>query len=164
MRGILEADSLDGAVHAVRRAERAIPANIMLTTPQGPADLEVTLERVDVLHDDGCGRVTHANHCRHPELANINQQFPELIQSHERQRRIDELLDLPHQQPSLEEVKQALRDHDGHPHSICRHKNDDPKTGFWETTFSVIIEPAARRMHVSRGTPCQNPYEIYELR
>lgn len=164
VRGILGARSLDEAAHAVRRAERAIPANIMLSTPQGPADLEVTLDRVDVLRDDGSGGVTHANHCRHPDLLAINERFPELIQSHDRQRRIDATLDLPHRQPNLEEVKELLQDHDGHPRSICRHQNADPKTGFWETNFSVIIEPDARRMHISHGPPCQNPHEIYELR
>ena len=163
VRGIYEAESLAGAVHAVERAERAIPANIMLATPQGPADLEVTLDSVHVLDGSSSGRVTHANHCRHPELFTLNEQFPELIQSHERQRRIDELLDRPHQSTQLDGVKQLLCDHDGHPRSICRHANDDTKTGFWETVFSVIIEPAARRMHVSRGQPCQIPYEVYQL-
>ncbi len=163
VRGIYEASSLDEAVEAVRRAERAIPANIMLSTPQGAADLEVTLESVHVLRDDAAGGVTHANHCRHPELAAINGEFPELIQSHDRQRRMDQLLDLPQRSPDLEEVKKLLRDHEGYPRSICRHTNDDPKTGFWETVFSVIIEPQSRRMHVSRGTPCQHPYEMYAL-
>lgn len=164
VRGIYEADSLEGAVQAVRRAERAIPANIMLSTPQGGADLEVTLDNVHVLQDNASGGVTHTNHCRHPELLAINQQFPELIQSYERQQRVDQLLDLPQSSPDVDAVKNLLRDHEGHPRSICRHANDDPKTGFWETVFSVIIEPQARRMHVSRGTPCKHPYEVYALR
>jgi isopenicillin-N N-acyltransferase-like protein len=164
VRGIYEANSLEGAVEAVRRADRAIPANIMLITPQGPADLEVTLEGVHVLQDDALGGVTHANHCRHPDLQVINTQFPELIQSHDRQRRIDHLLDLPRRSPDLEELKELLRDHEGHPRSICRHVNDDPQTGCWETIFSVIIEPQSRRMHVSRGTPCEHPHEVYTLR
>jgi len=163
VRGIYEADSLEGAVQAVRRADRAIPANIMLTTPQGPADLEVTLDQVHVLQDAALGGVTHTNHCRHPELVAINGQFSELIQSHDRQRRIDQLLDLPHRGPELVEIQNLLRDHEGYPRSICRHVNDDPKTGIWETIFSVIIEPQARRMHVSRGTPCEHPYEVYVL-
>ena len=163
VRGIYEADSLEGAVEAVRRAHRAIPANIMLSTPQGAADLEVTLDDVHVLQDNAAGGVTHTNHCRHPELQTINGQFPELIQSRERQGRIDQLLDLSQRSPDLEEVKNLLRDHEGYPRSICRHTNDDPKTGFWETVFSVIIEPESRRMHVSRGTPCQHPYEAYSL-
>ena len=163
VRGIYEADSLAGAVRAVARAERAIPANIMLVTPQGPADLEVTLDGVHVLNGGSAGRVAHANHCRHPELLALNEQFPELIQSHQRQRRVDDLLDRPNSISRLDEVKQVLRDHDDHPRSICRHANADPQTGFWETVFSVIIEPEARRMHVSRGQPCQKPYEVYQL-
>jgi isopenicillin-N N-acyltransferase-like protein len=85
VRAIYASNSLESAVAAVRRAERAIPANIMLTTPQGPADLEVTLDAVNVLRDEGIGRLTHTNHCRHPALAAINDDFPELIQSHRRQ-------------------------------------------------------------------------------
>jgi isopenicillin-N N-acyltransferase-like protein len=96
----------------------------------------------------------------HACLAEHNQRFPELIQSHPRKRRIDELLGAP-SPLRLEQVQAALRDHDNHPRSICRHANDDAGTGFWETVFSVIIEPAAQRMHVTRGTPCQMPYEAY---
>jgi hypothetical protein len=36
-------------------------------------------------------------------------------------------------------------------------------TGFWETVFSVIIEPAERRMQIGRGTPCEHPYETYQM-
>lgn len=163
VRGIYEADSLEGAAQAVRRAERAIPANIMLTTPQGPADLEVTLDGVRILQDESACWLTHANHCRHPELVNLNAQFPELIQSHDRQRRIDNVLSTSNSASPLDDIRQVLRDHDGYPRSICRHGNDDRKTGFWETVFSVIIEPEAGRMHVTRGTPCQWPYETYAL-
>jgi len=162
LRGIYEAHSLDEAAAAVRRAQRAIPANIMLSTPQGPADFEVTLDEVYVLRDEGLGRLTHSNHCLHPRLAEHNQRFPELIQSYPRKRRIDELL-AGARPLRVEQVQAALRDHDGHPRSICRHANDDPATGFWETVFSVIIEPSAGRMHVTRGTPCNHPFETYQL-
>jgi isopenicillin-N N-acyltransferase-like protein len=161
VRGIYEATSLEGAVHAVNRGERAIPANIMLTTPEGPADLEVTLDHVHVLTDCDRARVTHTNHCRHPELAAINDRFPELIQSHSRQSRIDGLLG--DGEWTLENLQRALRDHDGYPTSICRHTNDDPKTGFWQTVFSVLIEPEAGRMHITRGTPCNREYETYQM-
>jgi isopenicillin-N N-acyltransferase-like protein len=164
VRGIYESPSLHGAVEAVRRAERAIPANILLATPQGPADLEVTVDSVHVLTDTCDGVVTHTNHCLHPELACINEQFPELIESHPRKRRIDALIHSSNAPGGVDRVKAALRDHENHPRSICRHNNDDPATGFWQTVFSVIIEPNARRMHVTRGTPCDHPYEVYELK
>jgi isopenicillin-N N-acyltransferase-like protein len=164
VRGIYEAHSLEGVVEAVRRAERAIPANIMLCTPQGPADLEVTLDGVHVLGGDGSSAVMHTNHCLHPQLAPINEQFPELVQSHARQRRIETLMqDAADHQPVVAHIQAALRDHDGHPRSLCRHPNDDPETGPWQTVFSVIIEPTHRRMHITRGTPCDRPYETYSM-
>lgn len=165
VRGILEAESLEGAVTAVRRAERAIPANIMLTTPQGPANLEVTIDDVFVLNDAGGGIVTHTNHARHPDLVARNAGFPELIQSQPRQARIDHLLaksGATHW--TLDQVKMALRDHDAYPRSICRHANDDPNTGFWQTVFSAIIAPEAGEMLLTRGTPCDREYETYRLR
>lgn len=163
VRGIYESDSLEGAVAAVRRAERAIPASIMLTTPQGPADLEVTIDGIRVLTDERNRQVTHTNHCRHPDLQPINSAFPELIGSYARQARIDTLLDPDRAPDDLARVQAALRDHDGHPRSICRHPNDDPAHGHWCTVFSVIIEPSARRMLLTRGTPCNREYEVYGM-
>ena len=163
LRSIYEAESLEEAVHAVRRAERAIPANIMLATPQGPADLEVTIGDVHVLRPEGNGWITHTNHCQHPDLCAVNEQFPELIQSYARKHRIDALLDQHIGPITGDTVESFLRDHKGHPRSICRHSNDDPGTGEWQTVFAVVLEPAARRLHVTRGTPCDHPFELYSF-
>lgn len=161
VREIYESRSLDSVIHAVKRAHRAIPANIMLTTPQGAADLEVTVDDVYVLTPDAHGRVTHTNHCRHPALAEISANFPELIQSRPRLDRIDRLLSAsPNTVARLQDI---LRNHDDFPRSLCRHANNDPGFGHWQTVFSVIIEPRQSRMHISRGTPCDKPYEVYEL-
>jgi isopenicillin-N N-acyltransferase-like protein len=164
LRGVYEASSLEEAAHAVQRAQRAIPANIMLSTPQGPADLEVTIDDIHVLRPDGHGWLTHTNHCVHAELASINDEFPELIQSHARKRRMDQLIAASEGEMTVNLVKSVLSDHEDHPTSICRHANRDPIYGFWETVFSIIIEPSERRMHVSRGAPCDHPYETYLMR
>ena len=134
VRAIYEQTSLSDAVSAVRRADRAIPGNILLATPQGPADLELTLGRVHVLRDDEL--VVHTNHCLHPELAPINCEFPELIESGPRYRRVEQLLG-SERLVSMAQVRAVLRDHDRHPYSICRHVNDHPQTGFWTSVFSV---------------------------
>jgi isopenicillin-N N-acyltransferase-like protein len=158
LRGIYETGTLGEAVEAVRRADRAIPANIMLSTPQGPADLEVTLDEVHVLRPTDPGDVlVHTNHCLHPELRAVADAFPDLIESRARLARVDALL------ASSPDTTAVLRDHAGHPRSICRHPNPDPATGGWRTTMSVVIEPRDGRMHVSRGNPCERPYETYEL-
>ncbi|MDP1796092.1 MAG: C45 family peptidase [Planctomycetaceae bacterium] len=164
VREILECRSLNEAVHAVNRAERAIPANIMLSTPQGPADLEVTIDAVHILTDPQSGLVTHTNHCKHPALVAINPQFSELIQSYARQSRVDELLTKNHSEPlSLAEIQAALRNHVDYPRSMCRHANDDNEYGFWQTVFSVIIAPESREMYITRGTPCDHRYERYMI-
>ena len=163
LRDLYQQDCLEDAVSSIQRASRAIPANIILSTPQGPANLEVTIDAIHVLTDSAAGQLTHTNHCLHTDLLPINDDFPELIQSYPRKDRIDGLLNATSDRYGVESIKDALRDHQDHPRSICRHSNDDPETGFWQTVFSVIIEPAARRMHISRGTPCDRPYEIYEL-
>ena len=163
VRAIYESSSLDQAVAAVRRAARAIPANIILATPQGPADLEVTIDDVHILHAAETGLVTHTNHCLHPDLIGINDDFPELIESGPRKRRIDQLLAEAPAPLDLESLKNGLRDHHGYPRSICRHPNDTPETGFWSSVFSVIIEADAGRMHISRGNPCEQPYKTYTL-
>ncbi|MCA9057774.1 MAG: peptidase C45 [Planctomycetaceae bacterium] len=176
LREVLEANSLDAAVAAVARAERSIPVNIMLATPQGPADLEVTLERVHVLRPDQTAWLGHSNHCLCQELMPINDQFPELIQSFARKQRIDELLETMEthllsvrQDSSVESsewrlaLQRVLRDHQNHPRSICRHVNDDPGHGFWCTVFALIIEPQNLCMHITRGNPCEREFEFYRL-
>ena len=160
VREMYEKTSLDDAIQAVRRAARAIPANIILATPQGPADLEVTVGDVHVLRDDEL--VVHTNHCLHPDLVPINQDFPDLIESTPRKARIEKLLG-SEQSLSVEQLQAALSDHDNHPYSICRHQNDDPETGFWVSVFSVVVEADQGRMHISRGNPCATPYETYSL-
>lgn len=163
LRGIYEAKHLAEAVVAVERVERAIPANIMLTTAQGPVDLEVTMDCVKVLRDSGDGLVTHTNHCLHPELSKFNDEFPELIQSKPRLARIRQQLTPDGGQITIEAMKTSLCDHQDYPRSICRHANDHPRHGFWETVFSVIMVPSAGEMHVSRGPPCSQPYATYRL-
>ena len=162
MRQMYDAISLDEAVAVLSSAHRAIPVNIMMTTPQGPANLEATIDGVRILTPTNSDCVTHTNHCVHTDFQHINADFAELIQSHPRKQRIDQLL-LSGHPPDAAQVKNALRDHSGHPTSICRHANPDPQHGFWTTVFSIVIQPTLRQMQVSRGTPCDHPFETYTM-
>ena len=163
VRAVYEARCLQEAVEAVGRQPRALPANLMLSTPQGPADLEITLGDVHVLSDEGADCITHTNHCLHPDLLAINRQFPELIQSYPRETRVDRCFLQARGSLSLERLKAVLRDHDNYPRSICRHTNQDSSNGFWQTVFSVIMAPQAGEMHLARGTPCDRSYHLYRL-
>jgi isopenicillin-N N-acyltransferase-like protein len=163
LRRIFESRDLDGAVHAVASAERAIPANIMMLTPQGPANLEVTLDIVQVLRPETDEILLHTNHCLHPDLVKINQQFDELIQSGPRLRRFGILTGESQQSLDVAKLKACLSDHDGFPQSICRHANNSGAHGNWATVFSVIMEPNAGVMQICRGNPCESAYETYRL-
>lgn len=163
LREMYEANSLEEAIHTLNRGQRAIPANIMLSTPQGPANLEVTPDEVRVLRPQEASVVAHTNHCIHNDLRPINDDFPELAQSFSRKKRVDELLRGRDRQADIEQIKTILSDHDNFPTSICRHTSDDPVHGFWETVFAIIIEPDERRMLITRGTPCDHPFEEYRM-
>lgn len=165
VRALYEAGSLQEAVAAVQQERRAIPANIMLTVPQGAADLEITLGDVHLLTGEDQEFITHTNHCLHHDLTPINQQFPELIQSYPRKARVDRCFVQAQSEGAftLERLKAVLRDHQDYPRSICRHVNQDPSNGFWETVFSVIMAPRLGEMHLTRGTPCNRSYEVYRL-
>jgi hypothetical protein len=56
-----------------------------------------------------------------------------------------------------------LSDRQGFSTSINRYPNDHPATGWQRSVISIIVEPDAGRMHLSRGNPGDHPYELYEL-
>ena len=78
------------------------------------------------------------DHCLHPDLVPINDDFPELIQSKPRKARIEKLFAKDDRSLSIESVKTALRDHENYPKSICRHANEHPTNGFWTSVSKLI--------------------------
>ena len=53
----------------------------------------------------------------------------------------------------------ALRSHDGHPKSVCRHIDDDePWAEQTVTVASVVMNLAKLRFHVAAGQPCTHEH------
>lgn len=165
VRGVYEATDLDGAVAAIRRGRRARSGNLAMMTPQGAADLEVQIDSVRVLRADQNGRIVHTNHYLHPESTGINDEFADSLygQTFEREQRSRELFARSSGAVSVSMLQEMLSDHDGAPTSICRHPNDDPKIGWQRSVVSMIVEPSKGKMYLTRGNPCENPYEVYSL-
>ncbi|MBC8452881.1 MAG: peptidase C45 [Chloroflexi bacterium] len=165
VRAILESNSTSEAVNTVKSAPRALTANAAMITNEGPLNLELTPGAVESIGPDSNGILVHTNHCVHPALAGNNDEFPDRIygQSFERRERGQQLLGsrIGKGNVSLDDAKALLSDHDGFPTSICRHPNDDAKTGWQRSVISIILEPGDRRMQVSNGNPCENDYETY---
>ena len=57
----------------------------------------------------------------------------------------------------VDDMKAFLSDHSGRPTSICRHDGDS------RTVAAIIAEPAARRMHVAAGNPCESRFVTYSM-
>ena len=165
VRSIYEQTSLDGIVERVTAPERAMTSNAAMITPQGPADLEITLEKVAVLRTDPDETLVHTNHCVHPSLESYNDEYGDRIygQSFDRKARAEELLDGFGDGVTVDDVKSILSDRQGYPTSINRFPNDDPSSGWQRSVVSMITEPDAGRMHLTRGNPGDNPYEVYEI-
>lgn len=165
VRAIYEQPNLSCIKAAAERANRSIPANAALITAEGAADLEVMLDAVRTVGPDEHGWLVHTNHCVHPDLLGTNDEFRSGVygQSFERRGRAATILGREPGAADVDTVKRILSDHEGHPTSICRHPNDDPATGYQRSVVSMIVEPAAGRMHLSRGNPCEAPYETYQL-
>jgi isopenicillin-N N-acyltransferase-like protein len=171
VRSIYEQTRLDDVVATIGSARRAMSGNAALITPDGPLDLEITLDSVASLRCGPGGSMAHTNHCVHKRLVGYNERFADAIygQSFERKERAEALLanaaatSAPRGKVSVEDVMTILSDRQGFPTSINRYPNDDPWTGWQRSVISMIVEPDAGRMHVSRGNPGDNPYELYEL-
>lgn len=163
LRRIYEQATLKDAIEHVSKVDLAIPINALLASCEGVADIEATADGVWKLEAEESGVLIHTNHCLHPELACVNNDYPELIQSGTRLERTRSLIRETGLPLSVDDLKTILSDHDGFPRSICRHINDDPETGFWTSVVSMILEPSEGRMHLSRGNPCEAPYDVYSL-
>ncbi len=165
VRSIYEQTRLDDVLRIIRSARRAMSANAALITRDGPADIEITLDAVEVLTVGQDESMAHTNHCVHERLIGNNQRFADAIygQSFDRKARAEALLADRHGTISVADVMAILADREGFPTSINRYPNDHPATGWQRSVISMIVEPDAGRMHVSRGNPGDNPYELYEL-
>ncbi|MBT4845072.1 MAG: peptidase C45 [Planctomycetaceae bacterium] len=163
LRTMFEQTSLAAAVNVLASAHRAIPVNIMMTTPAGPANVEGYIDDVKLLTDESL--LVHTNHCLCPDRTSINDEYPELIQSVPRLQRMTKLLSdlVPDCKLTIQQLQSMLSDHENYPQSICRHQNADAQHGFWSTVFSIVMDPTAREMYVSRGNPCEKSFECYDF-
>jgi isopenicillin-N N-acyltransferase-like protein len=131
------------------------------------ADVELTPDGFTVTEDSGAGFITHTNHflcAPHDCAANRDASVPD---SFPRLQRMRALIAAKFGSITVDDMKSFLADHAGQPTSICRHPHDGPDhpsvSARGRTVASLIAEPAAGRLHVSRGNPCLNGYRSYWL-
>jgi len=165
---MLEQRSFDDALGVLRQAPVCSSGNYVLCDGAGRiADVELTPDGFALQTDDGEGFIAHSNHfvcspyaCQATDAASVPDSFGRLSRMRQLFKgRVGKL--------TVGDLKTFLADHDGAPTSICRHAHDGPDhpsvSHRGHTVASMIAEPAAGRLHISRGNPCVAQYTTYKL-
>lgn len=166
---ILHRAVLDEAVRVITGEERSCSANFLLGQANGQArvaNVETAPQASCTLEPDG-GLLSHANHFVDPSRLGVWQPLAEEKSStYQRGARIDQLLRGAKAAGTLDAagLMAILRDHGGHPDSVCRHPNPKlPEEERSETVVSVLEDLTARRFYVAGGTPCVTPFQEIPL-
>jgi isopenicillin-N N-acyltransferase like protein len=162
-RRILSCGTIAEALAAVRDAPRGTSVNHLIASAEGVAvACETTVDQVyEVAPEDGL--LGHTNHFRAPraqqELVDTGIGLhPDTLP---RAERIRELV-AARRPTDAADVQEALRDHEGHPDSICRHATTvDART--WTTLASVVMDLDERRMWLAAGPPCEGTFSEHRL-
>ena len=113
------------------------------------------------------GLLTHANHFVDPAVLSIWQPLAEeKTSTYQRCARMDAMLAeaKPARTLHADGLMALLRDHRGHPDSVCRHPNPAlPEEERVESVVSVLQDLTARRMYVTAGPPCTSAYVPVDL-
>jgi len=166
---LLHAQTLSDAVRIITGEERSCSANFLLGQANGRAevvDLETAPHAACTLVPSA-GLLAHTNHFVDPAALQVRQPLAEeKTSTYQRAARMQHLLKEGRRARMLhaQGLRSILRDHAGHPDSVCRHPNPAlPEEERVETVVSVLHDLTARRMYVAGGTPCLTPYQEIEV-
>lgn len=167
-RRILEQRTLDEVVATMRDFPVCSNGNYMLCDGhRNILDVELTTDGPFLLESSEEGFLAHTNHflcAGHAGPANDQQSLPDSFPRLERMRILirEKLGSI-----TVEDVKQFLSDHGGHPVGICRHPHDGygdsvlPANG--RTVATMIAEPARGVFHLAAGNACETAFLPFEL-
>lgn len=101
------------------------------------------------------GPLLHTNHALVPALTAVEDKVALDATYPSSQRRLQRMRAARPAPRTVDAVKGLLRDEDGAPNSVCKHLSADEPT---QTTFSIVMETAARRIYLAIGRPSASPY------
>lgn len=162
---ILRSDSLDTAVRVVTDSDRSCSTNYLIAqAPDRVVNIEAAPHTASL---SGCERgcLVHSNHFVDPgALAVVEPPVEKTPHSYRRHERLQQLLSSAAQPLGIEQLQAALRDHQGHPYSICFHIDpQEPPEEHYESLVSVIMDLHTQTLMISDGPPCSAPYAQFSL-
>jgi isopenicillin-N N-acyltransferase-like protein len=164
MRGILNSTTLEEAVNAVVRQRRAAAGNYLIGSREGRAiNLETGpggIETVFITHVED-GLVSHANNFVCPIWFH-DSSLEKVPDSPGRTSRMAQLLQEGRGTITRDSMAEILKDHVGHPNSLCRHASDeDHPVEQAETVASWAIDLTDLTAQLSFGPPCTNGHAVF---
>lgn len=161
---ILRAPGFAEAAAVVTGEERSCSTNYLIA--EAPARVLNIEAAPGALGLTGCERgcLVHANHFVDPAALGVRERNVETNpHSYHRHTRLAGLLGAGG--PLTDErLRAALRDHAGHPYSVCFHIDPaEPPSEHYATLTSAIIDLTARTLDLTDGPPCEAAYVRYAL-
>ena len=162
MRAMLDSETL-GEAYAKGSHGPTSVGHLVATHKDGVAiAFEMDSKTVEtIIPDDGAW--VHTNHYVGPKMYLTHDAAPR-ASTYIRLQRIKALVKEAHGKITNETVMQILRDHAGHPYSLCTHKNlSDPVTTQYVTNFAIIMDLTEGCFFLAPGNPCESEFKKYEV-
>lgn len=160
-RRVLNSRRIDDAFNAIMAAERAASTNYIVAHESGIiVNFETSPEQVYPIYPDA-GLLTHSNHFTATAALVHGIGRDVSPDSLYRIQRVRDLLEPKIGDITVEDIQNALRDHAGHPRSVCRHAEYDRDGS--ASIASIVTDLGRMEMHVTSGPPCEHPYQTVGL-
>lgn len=162
-RAILAARTPGEAIRRALSRQRAAGYNHLIAHESGELyNVEVSARRFAVIGGEN-GSIVHTNHYLHPTMQEIESEPEELVATRVRYQRAKRLLGLTDQH-DVDSIIAIQKDHVNFPDSICNHSitSLDPRDRE-KTICALLMDLTERRLMITSGTPCENPYQSFQL-
>ena len=165
-RKALRQRDLSSAVREIVDSPRDMSGNHMLASAsEGAAiDLEAVPDEVFTVEAEG-GVLAHSNHFLNADACAVLEDRlpPKHPSTLYRDCRVRDALSAKRGTVTVDDVKEALRDHHMFPEAVCTHPKDPDGPRSVATVSSNVMDLTAGQMWVAPGAPCENDYTLYEF-
>jgi hypothetical protein len=163
-REIFNQRDIDGAVNAIKGADRAFALNFVVGDPKGIANIESNPIKVEVTRSEDS--LYHANHYIFCPVEGFSEAKSEDYRRNSTSRcdAMAKLIQENKGKLDLRLLENILRDHENRPDSICAHVNEKRPRALWSRTLDgMIYIPEKREAWIARGNPCESEFERYAV-
>ena len=161
---VLRSHRMDEALEALTTTPRSCTANFIIGQASHRAvDIELAPDTLRLI-DPVDGVLVHTNHFMNPDAVGAAEPpNPRRYLSEFRHVRMESLLN--EQKPlDVKSIQKILKDHDNHPQSLCRHRDNTlPDSQHIITKTSMIMDLENQRIWLSYGQPCKNDFIAYDV-